>query len=168
MARTLLRHVALAACMLGILGCPAMAIEEVPAAPSPPLADTVGRLFLAPADRAALDRARVRGERERPAAAAGTVTLNGVVRRSGGPSTVWVNHMPRRGSNRSNRSDHGDGGRAEIELGESQRITLQVGEIVDMTTMERSSALGAGMIRAPGSQPAAKAPAPNAPRRAAR
>lgn len=164
MARTLRRQVALAVCVLGIHGGPSAAAGDVTAAPPPLSADPVGRLFLAPADRAALDRARVRGERERPAAA-GTVTLNGIVRRSGGPSTVWVNQVPRSGPDRS---DRGEGRRTEIELGESQRITLQVGEIVDMTTMARSSALGAGMIRVPASPPAAKTAAPNTPRRPVR
>lgn len=165
MARFLRRQVALAVCVLGIHGGPSKAAGDAPTAPPSLPADPVGRLFLAPADRAALDRARVRGERERPAAAAGTVTLNGIVRRSGGPSTVWVNQVPRSGPDRS---DRGDGRRTEIELGESQRITLQVGEIVDITTMARSSAVGAGMIRVPGSPPAAKTPAPSTPRRPVR
>jgi len=79
-------------------------------APAPQPA-VMGRLFFTPAERAALDEAR-----RRPVAAVVTpaekppappapeyVTLNGVVRRNDGSTTVWLNNKPISG----NRSDEG-------------------------------------------------------------
>ena len=66
------------------------------AAEEPPL----GRLLLTPEQRAALDVARrnkIRADathKAKPAPAERDVTLNGVVKRSDGESTVWVNGRP--------------------------------------------------------------------------
>jgi hypothetical protein len=83
-----------------------LALAFVPAAPVP--AAELGRLFLAPAERAALDRARhaepapvAAAVEEDPGitdividetpAAVEPITVNGYVTRSGGPPTAWVN-----------------------------------------------------------------------------
>lgn len=78
-------------------------------APMAPAAD-LGRLFLSPGERSALDRLRYRSETEPPQAepaaapatplealaetlppAADPVRVDGYVARSGGPATIWVN-----------------------------------------------------------------------------
>ena len=73
-----------------------------------PAADSLGRLFLTPAQRAQLDTARAQRDRRLPvtveteAAPApapvpqgpDVVTYNGMVRRSDGQSTVWINGKP--------------------------------------------------------------------------
>lgn len=59
-------------------------------------ADLTGRLFLTPQQRAMLDRARQRHAAAETAGhsdAAG-VTLNGIVKRSDGRSTLWLNDRP--------------------------------------------------------------------------
>lgn len=58
-------------------------------------ADPSGRLFFTPRERAALDRARQQaaaGAVERPAAS--SLTLNGIVKRSDGRNTLWLNDRP--------------------------------------------------------------------------
>ena len=67
-------------------------------------ADGLGRLFFAPAQRAQLDTARVQRDRRGGPITAETelpppqgpdvVTYSGVVRRSDGKSTVWINGKP--------------------------------------------------------------------------
>lgn len=96
-----------------------VAADAVPAIPAPPAAQStvpgtpvsaapaeMGRLFFTPAQRAAMDEAR-----RRPQAAvaesqaqeppqpppSGYVTLNGIVRRSDGATTIWLNNKQVRG-----------------------------------------------------------------------
>ena len=66
-------------------------------------AEPVGRLFLSPAERMALDQLRLRGGAAEPVAVTRAeeapvisqlITLNGVVQRSSGKNTVWINHVP--------------------------------------------------------------------------
>ncbi|MHB9116936.1 MAG: hypothetical protein ACYC2R_01500 [Burkholderiales bacterium] len=56
-------------------------------------AELPGRLFFSAEERAALDAARLKETRSQDghAAASPTLTLDGLVRRSGGKSTVWIN-----------------------------------------------------------------------------
>ena len=72
---------------------------------SAPAADGLGRLFLTPDQRAQLDVARVKRDQRSPINSAAPpaaavpqgpdiVTYNGVVRRSDGKSTVWINGRP--------------------------------------------------------------------------
>ena len=75
------------------------------AAPAAPAGaqENVGRLFFTPAQRASLDVARSQRARttlstetteEQAAPAAQTLTYGGMVRRSDGKSTVWINNRP--------------------------------------------------------------------------
>jgi len=63
-------------------------------APSVTLAQDLGRLFFTPEQREALDSRRKARVPDKPAAAmvvSPTTRVDGFVKRSGGPSTVWVN-----------------------------------------------------------------------------
>lgn len=60
------------------------------AAQTPPL----GRLFLTPDMRARLERQRQLDIKETRSLAGGTLRPDGVVVRSGGKSTIWVNNRP--------------------------------------------------------------------------
>jgi hypothetical protein len=123
--------------LLACLAVPAFAEE-------PPL----GRLFFTPEQRAALDNARRNRIRaEALAAAADTkpkvplaksVTINGVVSRSDGESTVWVNGRPTDGQT-------ADGMRVVISPGtdssvvvrepeKGRSVRLKVGQRADMVT----------------------------------
>lgn len=53
--------------------------------------DGLGRLFHTPAKRAVLDQLRQRNARITPDQKADAYVLNGIVRRSNGPATVWIN-----------------------------------------------------------------------------
>ena len=66
-------------------------------------AQTLGRLFFTPAERAELDRARANKERAIPAdardassapPASQVITYSGIVRRSDGKSILWLNNHP--------------------------------------------------------------------------
>src|SRR4051812_23746051 len=67
-------------------------------------AQPIGRLFFTPAERAALDASRVQKPVPQAAAAqqeaaaarppSQTITYSGIVRRSDGKSTLWLNNKP--------------------------------------------------------------------------
>ena len=114
----------------------------------------LGRLFFTPEQRDALDARRKARVPDKPAAvtvASPTTRLDGFVRRSGGPSTVWVNgeglletspEAPRIGVNRSN------DGKVSIGVGDSgARVGLRPGETLDRGTGEVRDVIGDGEIR---------------------
>ena len=67
------------------------------------LADSpaLGRLFLTPERRAALDRQRTLNIQEVQQAGDPAISLNGVVKRSSGNDTVWINGSPQWSKNRN-------------------------------------------------------------------
>ena len=112
--------------------------EEVP----------LGRLFLSPEQRVALDNARRNRIRAEAIAAAAekkpripparSVTINGIVSRSDGESTVWVNGQPTEG-------DTPDGLRVTVSPGsqssivvrepdKGRKVRLKVGQRADLLT----------------------------------
>lgn len=96
---------------------------------SPALADNapLGRLFFTPEERLSLDRQRQYRQTESQTTTAGTVTVNGLVRRSDGKVTTWVN-----------------GEALDNELG--QRDIL-VGDRLNQATGERRDLLQGGEIK---------------------
>lgn len=117
-------------------------------------ADELGRLFFTPAQRSALDarrKARVPG---RPTAAVVTSPLtriDGYVKRSQGPSTVWMNgESLSEGAPEAPRIEApGAGaGRVAITVGESgRRARLKPGEVLDRGTGEVKDVIGDGEIQ---------------------
>ena len=114
----------------------------------------LGRLFFTPEQRAALDARRRARVPDKPAAAtvvSPTTRLDGYVKRSSGPSTVWVNgeglletspEAPRIGVTRS-----GDG-RVSVGVGErGERVGLKPGESLDRASGEVRDVIGDGEIR---------------------
>jgi hypothetical protein len=106
---------------------------------TPGAAQELGRLFFTPEQRAALDARRQARVPDKPAAQAvgsPTTRLDGYVKRSGGPSTVFVN------------------GEAVLEgsvsVGEgSARRELRPGEVFDRGTGEVRDVIGEGRLRVP-------------------
>jgi hypothetical protein len=101
-------------------------------------AQELGRLFFTPEQRDVLDarrKARVPDNPTATTAVSPTTRLDGYVKRSEGPSTVWVNgeslletspEAPRIGVTR------GDDGKVSIGVGESgARVGLRPGEVLD-------------------------------------
>lgn len=58
-------------------------------------AEPLGRLFFSPDERAMLDRGRNQTSRSAMISTE-EITLNGIVRRSGGKTTTWINQVPQR------------------------------------------------------------------------
>lgn len=58
-------------------------------------AEPLGRLFFNPDERAMLDRMRQKSSGSMVSATE-QITLNGIVRRSSGKSTIWINQVPQR------------------------------------------------------------------------
>ncbi|HXU41641.1 MAG TPA: hypothetical protein VN675_04895 [Burkholderiales bacterium] len=135
----------------------AASLALVPAA----RAQELGRLFFTPDQRTALDARRKARVPDKPAAAAvasPTTRLDGYVKRSDGPSTVWVNgeglletspDAPRIGA--TSRDD----GRVSVPVGESgARVGLKPGETLDRGSGEVRDVIGEGEIRVRRAKPA--------------
>lgn len=110
----------------------------------------LGRLFMTPERRAILERQRQLNIQEVQTIEGSTVTLDGVVTRSSGRSTVWVNQRPQ------NENAIGTGvtavvspknpGRVVVTPGEEAPASLKVGESINRGTREKTDALGDGRI----------------------
>jgi hypothetical protein len=120
---------------------------------APARAQELGRLFFTPEQRVTLDARRKARLPDKPAAAvvAAPVTrVDGYVKRSGGPPTVWVNGDPlSESAPEAPRIDaSGPGGSVSINLGESGgRTRLKPGEALDRGTGEVHDVIGEGEIR---------------------
>jgi len=120
----------------------------------PCVAQELGRLFFTPDQRSALDARRKARVPDKPAAvvvASPTTRLDGYVKRSSGPSTVWVNgeSLPE-GSPEAPRIDAGrsEEHRVSVPVGEGgQRAALRPGEILDRGSGEVRDIIGDGEIR---------------------
>lgn len=119
----------------------------------PCLAQELGRLFFTAEQRSALDARRKARVPDRPAAApvaaSPTTRLDGYVRRSGGPSTVFVDGQPLpEGSAEAPRIDTGrKDGRIPITVGDgTTRIPLKPGETLDRGSGEVRDGIGGGSI----------------------
>lgn len=115
------------------------------AAAEPP---RIGRLFMTPSERAGLDRLRDSGGRIEPppaapqAPVAGTeplppppppppMVVTGIVQRSDGKSTVWINNTPQE----DQQVGATNGAPAvTVLLPSGQRATLKAGQAVDVAT----------------------------------
>ena len=121
-------------------------------------AQEMGRLFLTPEQREALDgRRKARVPDKPPAApvvASPTTRVDGYVKRSGGPSTVWLNNepvpehaaeAPRIRAGRSGESH------VEVRIGEDgARVPMKPGQQVNRETGEVRDVLGDGEVRVRG------------------
>lgn len=115
-----------------------------------PAAEPLGRLFFTPEQRAALDARRKARVPDKPAAtavASPVTRVDGYVKRSRGPSTVWMNgeSLPE-GSPEAPRIEGPSRG-VSITVGESgRRVQLKPGESLDRGTGEVRDVIGDGEI----------------------
>jgi hypothetical protein len=111
-------------------------------------AQELGRLFFTEEQRAALDarrKARVPDRPAAPAAASPTTRVDGYVRRSGGPSTVWVNgeSLGVEGSDAPRIESGRRDGRVSVPVGDGGiRFSLKPGQVLDRGTGEIRDVLG--------------------------
>jgi hypothetical protein len=113
-------------------------------------AEPLGRLFLTPERRAILERQRQLNIQEVQTIEGATVTVDGVVTRSSGRSTVWVNqraqHENTLGTGVAARISPNNPGRVTIAPGDESPASLRVGETINRGTGEKTDAIGDGRI----------------------
>lgn len=111
----------------------------------------LGRLFLTPEWRATLERQRLLNLQQSRSLEGEQIRLDGVVVRSSGKSTVWINGQPQTESSRdtgvtaalSRRSP----GQATLATGMAAAVDLKVGATLDQATGEKHDGLANGEIR---------------------
>lgn len=131
-------------CLLGLLG-----------ASLPCAAEELGRLFLTPEQRSALDARRKARIPDKPAAVvveSPTAQIDGYVMRQGGRSTVWVNGEPSREGTPPEglrlAPKRNDPSRLTVTVSESERqFELKIGQKLDRSSGEVSDVIGDGEIR---------------------
>jgi hypothetical protein len=110
----------------------------------------LGRLFMTPERRAILERQRQLNIQEVQTIEGSTVTLDGVVTRSSGRSTVWVNQRPQNentlGTGVTATVSPKEPARVIVTPGEEAPASLKVGESINRGTREKTDALGDGHI----------------------
>ncbi|MBH1975485.1 MAG: hypothetical protein I8H95_04065 [Rhodocyclales bacterium] len=115
---------------------------------------SLGRLFYTPEKRLLLERQRMSNIQETQTLEGATMRLDGVVQRSSGKSTIWINGRPQ--------SEHDaprtgvkvwllpkDASHARLAPGEEKSTQLKVGEEINRATGERNDRLGGGTVIIP-------------------
>jgi hypothetical protein len=140
-----------ALCLLGAV--PASGQERPP--------DALGRLFFSPQARAALERQRLLESRGDNTIQGETLTVDGIVWRSNGAGTTWINGVARHYEGKSGaKLQHGrnDPVQTTVHVGDGIPLSVQVGESVNRTTGEKRDNLAGGQVivkrAAAGSRPA--------------
>lgn len=122
-----------------------LAALALPATAEPP---RIGRLFMTPSERADLNRLRDAGGRIEPAPVAAPqapvaaaeplpptppppMVVTGIVQRSDGKSTVWINNTPQ---NDQQVGASNGAPAVTVLLPSGQQATLKAGQAVDVTT----------------------------------
>jgi hypothetical protein len=162
----------IAASVLSVLAVPALAQDA-----------SLGRLFLTPEQRVALDNARRNRIRAEALAAAAvqkpkipparSVVINGVVKRSDGESIVWVNGRPTDGETQDGiRVAPLAGSRSSIVVREPEKgreVRLKVGQRADLLTgrIEEAYVGRRAAAREPAAVSASQQPSAEAARREA-
>jgi hypothetical protein len=121
----------------------------LPTIPAAQAEEALGRLFFTPERRQALDRQREMNSAEPPNEAP-TLTIDGVVTRSSGKRTAWINGIAQ------NEREMSGGvtvtpvrkhpGRVIVETSEQVVGNARVGETISRTTGETSDLLNGGRI----------------------
>jgi hypothetical protein len=125
---------------------PALLLAAALAAPA--AAQELGRLFFTPERRQALDRQReVSLVEHREAAGEPALTIDGVVVRSSGRRTVWINGVAHDGGKLPVTPGRADPGRIVVRTSDGLDAEAKVGDTVDRDTGETASLLGGGQIR---------------------
>jgi hypothetical protein len=111
---------------------------------------TLGRLFFTPEKRATLERQRQFNIQEAQTLEGATMSLDGVVVRSSGKRTVWINSRAQhdQASPAGVTAELGSRqpGQAVLHAGEETPAKLKVGESINRATRESSGGLAQGQI----------------------
>jgi hypothetical protein len=110
---------------------------------------TLGRLFFTPEKRATLERQRQLNIQEAQTLEGATMSLDGVVVRSSGKRTVWINSRAQHEAAPAGvTAELGSRqpGQAVLQAGEETPAKLKVGEAINRATRESSGGLAQGQI----------------------
>ena len=114
--------------------------------------EPLGRLFFTPERRQQLDRQRESNTLDKqPVNAEPGLSVDGVVTRSGGKSTVWINGSPQHG--REGGSDlqvtpgRGNPARVIVRADGSPAVSARVGDTIDRGTGRTHDLLDGGQLR---------------------
>lgn len=115
----------------------------------------LGRLFFTPEKRAAMERQRTLNVQEAQTLQGASMSLDGVVYRSSGKATVWINHQAQTEGDASRTGVSATvspktPGSALLAPGEETPAQLKVGESINRATGERNTRLGGGTVLTPG------------------
>ncbi|MBK6636185.1 MAG: hypothetical protein IPG34_00120 [Rhodocyclaceae bacterium] len=146
MSRSAYRRFVRLALMLALVQPAASALAES--------APELGRLFFTAERRAALERQRQFNIMETRALEGATLSLDGVVARSSGKSTIWVNGRPSDDADSTQASvraqlQRSNPGRATLTPGDENPTQIKVGEVINRGTGERDDRLGGGKVVTP-------------------
>ena len=112
--------------------------------------EQLGRLFMTPQRRAVLEQQRKYNIEEQQTPQGATMSLDGVIVRSNGKKTVWINGRAqndnKNGSGVSTNIVPGNPGQAGIESSDGARTRLRVGQKLNRATREISDELGGGKL----------------------
>jgi hypothetical protein len=113
-------------------------------------ADALGRLFFTPERRAELDRQRYLNVKQARVMEGDNLTVNGVIRRSSGRSTVWINGVAHEDNRPTSEVtpliDGRNPNRVVLKAGDDVSAPLKVGESINRATGERQDGLAGGRI----------------------
>lgn len=114
----------------------------------------LGRLFFTPERRVALDRQRTLNVREAQTLQGGSMSLDGIVHRSSGKVTVWVNRQAQTEAEASRTgvsavTSPRNPGSALLAPGAEAPTQLKVGEAINRASGERDTRLGGGRVVTP-------------------
>ena len=121
--------------------------------------EALGRLFFTPERRTTLERQRLSNIQETQTLQGASISLNGVVHRSSGKSTVWINGRPQHETDAARTGVSAaitakNPGSAMLTAGEETPARLSVGESMNRATGQRDNRLGGGVVVAPRQQSA--------------
>ena len=122
-------------------------------APIPASSEELGRLFFTPERRQTLDRQRQFNIQERKEIPEDpTLTINGVVTRSSGKRTVWINGVAQDekdiGSGTAVTPNRANPGRIVVQPEGGPAARARVGDTVNRNTGETADLLGGGAVTA--------------------
>jgi hypothetical protein len=112
--------------------------------------EALGRLFFSPERREALDRQRSLNVQQARVMEGATLTVNGIIRRSSGKSTVWINGVPHDDNQPVSDVrpviDRRDPSRVTLNAANEPPASLRVGETINRTTREKGDGLEGGRV----------------------
>ncbi|MDZ4255934.1 MAG: hypothetical protein U1A72_25485 [Sulfuritalea sp.] len=117
-------------------------------------AQELGRLFFTPERRAAMERQRTFNIQEAQTLQGTTMSLDGVVYRSSGKTTIWINRTPQTEGESARTGVSAvvspkTPGSALLAPGDETPAQLNVGESINRATGERNTRLGGGVVLTP-------------------